>query len=264
VSRRTAGGLRVWLDRPWWSSGEGELLGVVLTSDGGTPSDLEESFTTRWGRDPVWISRATDAAPALAAFGRAVVSQSGLSVANNATATVAVAGHVVEFDPDRGLWYCDLDVDAGDSYFPFVRLALARYQPDSLVDAHLSAVVTTDPIQLLPQRTTIAAFSPTNRRAVTVTVNGRSYVGADGSRAVVAVGVERRRPGVPGGDLGWTEVSTTGAIVSRVKDHNLVTWKAAITLPADRGTEPMRITVTETETFTSGGSRVSYVDALEI
>ena len=29
-SARSGGGLRVYMDRPWWSSGEGELLGVVL------------------------------------------------------------------------------------------------------------------------------------------------------------------------------------------------------------------------------------------
>ena len=28
---RSGGGLRVYMNRPWWSSGEGELLGVVLT-----------------------------------------------------------------------------------------------------------------------------------------------------------------------------------------------------------------------------------------
>lgn len=30
VSRRAGGGLRVYLDRPWFSSGEGELLAAVL------------------------------------------------------------------------------------------------------------------------------------------------------------------------------------------------------------------------------------------
>ena len=37
-----------------------------------------------------------------------------------------------EFDQVRKLWYCDLQLDAGTSYFPFVKLALARYQPHSI------------------------------------------------------------------------------------------------------------------------------------
>ena len=30
TSKRTGGGLRIYMDRPWYSSGDGELLGVVV------------------------------------------------------------------------------------------------------------------------------------------------------------------------------------------------------------------------------------------
>ena len=44
----------------------------------------------------------------------------------------------VAFDADRGLWYCDIEIDTEAAYGPFVRLALVRYQPHSIPDAHLS------------------------------------------------------------------------------------------------------------------------------
>ena len=52
----------------------------------------------------------------------------------------------------RGLWYCDLQVDAGLSYFPFVRLGLCRYQPHSIANAHISRVVRADYAQLVADR----------------------------------------------------------------------------------------------------------------
>lgn len=49
--------------------------------------------------------------------------------------------HDVTDDPERGLWFCDIEIDTGAAYWPFVRLALARYQPCSTEGAHLSEVV---------------------------------------------------------------------------------------------------------------------------
>jgi hypothetical protein len=43
-----------------------------------------------------------------------------------------VAGHAVSFDAERQLWFCDIDIDMGDAYYPFIRLALARFHPKSL------------------------------------------------------------------------------------------------------------------------------------
>src|SRR6185503_10573063 len=56
-SVRYGGGLRVVLDRPWFESGEGELLGVVLWNAGRTSNAAREAwklFITQWGGDPIW------------------------------------------------------------------------------------------------------------------------------------------------------------------------------------------------------------------
>ena len=63
------------------------------------------------------------------------------------------------------LWYCDLQLDAGASYFPFVRLALARYQPNSIAGEHLSRVVFPDFAQLVAERTATTRRAAVLRRS---------------------------------------------------------------------------------------------------
>jgi hypothetical protein len=134
--------------------------------------------------------------------------------------TVDVASHRVHFDHDRKLWYCDIEIEAGHSYYPFVRLALARYQPHSVPHTHLSRVVMTDYIQVAPRRTAELVLSP-GTAAITVRgYSGRNHVadlpfgifvdpilsgpGNTPNTTMRAV-LERRVAGVPG-DLGWERV----------------------------------------------------------
>ena len=57
-SVRRGGGLRIYLEPPWFSSGEGELLGVVLRPDEVT--EPRDDRMTRWGMDPIWGRRDAD------------------------------------------------------------------------------------------------------------------------------------------------------------------------------------------------------------
>ena len=50
-------------------------------------------------------------------------------------------------------WYADVQLPPVQSYAPFARLTLARYQPDSLGGLTLSDPVDTDIVQVLPDRT---------------------------------------------------------------------------------------------------------------
>jgi hypothetical protein len=65
---------------------------------------------------------------------------------------VEVAPHDVFYDDDRQLWFCDIEINPGASYYPFIRLALARYQPISIPGAHLSDVVLADMMALTSDR----------------------------------------------------------------------------------------------------------------
>ncbi len=150
---RRGNGLRVYLHRPWYSSGEGELLGVVLP-------DIEldapgfaalEPFVTQWGQDPLFASRLPGDAVTPAAFPAAVMTvHAPLPEAGNRV--LPVAGHRVYFDEQRDQWYADIEIECGRSYTPFVRLALVRLQPRALVRCQLSPVVQAPFAQIAPLR----------------------------------------------------------------------------------------------------------------
>lgn len=156
TSLREGNALRVYLDRPWFSSGDGEMLAVVVaapTNRKATPftqiGASRSDRVTQWGIDPLWDSRlpGIDAEPADFAL-RVAEEQIDLP----GDLRVMAVAHRVMWSDDRQLWYCDIEIATGASYMPFVRLALARYQPNALFDAKLSPIVLADFAQLLPVR----------------------------------------------------------------------------------------------------------------
>ena len=67
---RVGGGLRIYLERPWYSSGDGELLGVVFL-DGAeflTLADPLKPLVTQWGADPIWGGQPAPASAAKTQF----------------------------------------------------------------------------------------------------------------------------------------------------------------------------------------------------
>ncbi len=184
---RAGGGLRVYLDGPWHVSGYGEMLAVVLPPEKfkGDPDELPrakayKTYITQWGNDPAWESSfVRGLAPRRSDFPRSrnAPDPTGRWVPPNAPESerdqrpgafqvtdlvppgirgidgaVEIAPHDVLFDAERGLWYADIEIAPGATYFPFVRLALARYQPISVKGAHLSSVVLADFSALAPDR----------------------------------------------------------------------------------------------------------------
>ncbi len=150
-------------------------------------------------------------------------------------ATVDIAPHDVFYDAERQLWYCDIELSPAQSYFPFVRLALARYQPVSVAGCHLSNVVLADFMALTPSRWLSVTPGSTPLRQL-VSVYGYSHSENAGWRENMAQGMSIRNPVtgqirivVPSGitprnvievwmeelqpdlgeDLGWQRVPTT-------------------------------------------------------
>jgi hypothetical protein len=57
-----------------------------------------------------------------------------------------------EFQRARKLWFVDVILDSADAIWPFLRLSVARYQPNSIPAMEFSEVVATDFMQLPPER----------------------------------------------------------------------------------------------------------------
>jgi hypothetical protein len=158
------GGLRIYLERPWFSSGEGERLAVILWGGNSPIPDATQPYVTQIGKDPIWKARQPKAFLSPNDFKdegqQEPVKRTGLTLSEVA-GSFSIAAYNVGWDKQRRLWYCDIEIDVGQSYFPFVRLALARYQPNSIAGAELSRVVMTDFAQLAPERTVTISKSAT-------------------------------------------------------------------------------------------------------
>jgi len=285
VSTRSGGTLRVYLDRPWWSSGDGELLGVLLWRresflEGVVPPDSLKPYVTQWGQDPLFASSATQGIPSVTSFPRSDASQqrSALSIDELSGVSVDVAGHGVAFDADRGLWYCDIEVDVAGGYAPFVRLALARYQPNSLINAHLSRVVLADFIKLAEDRTATVSRDTGDATLLHVSVAGRSYDTLNNlpGPSTVEVSLQRVRAGFDpavAGDAAWeASPGRPDAVVlgAAQRIQGAFVWSGDISLPNEAG--PHRLLVREFEVFASGAGliplppsrRLVYADAFMV
>ena len=207
---RRGNGVRVYLNRPWYSSGENELLGVTLwpasAADPDTPTrEKYKPFFTQWGLDPIWKSGPLGAVPTIFTFSNAVTTAAALPL-EETDLSVDVAGHCVFFDAERKLWYCDIVVDNFSAYTPFVRLALARYQPHSLPGVELSHVVLADFVQLSPDRSAVLSVDPAEPRKARVFVGGLVPEGP--TKPLFTVTVERRMANVIS-DAGWEVAPAT-------------------------------------------------------
>ena len=92
---------------------------------------------------------------------------------------IEVAPHDVFYDDKRRLWYCDIEIKTSPSYYPFIRLALARYQPVSVDSAHISNIVLADIMPLAADRW-LSVTQTTDQKTYHVAVYGPSYRDSSG------------------------------------------------------------------------------------
>jgi hypothetical protein len=291
-SIRHGGGLRIYLNRPWFSSGDGELLAVVLPSDitGASipdPEAPEYPYLTAWGRDPIRGS-ALFPTPGPQSFtnGSRVDEQFGLRALPESF--VSIAAFPVAFDSDRKLWYCDIEIDTEQAYLPFIRLALARYQPHSISGAHLSEVVLADVVQTLPDRTFILTADEAQPGQYAVTVRGPAYQGLyvpgsgeegelDQTFSDVRVSLEVRNADVADEDLGWDPGPDEPIVLAPdgPPTDEQTSWRGTITVPTMLAEQRVRVVVEEYELLYEEdpdgpqhtyrrGERLVYADIMEL
>jgi hypothetical protein len=271
-SVRFGGGLRVYLERGWYSSGEGELLGVALWSgDNGAFDDQQRDkfkpFITQWGMDPIWQTGSLEFVPGTYNFPDAVESDLGVSLEESSVAKsttepgrVDVVGFTPQFDETRKLWYADLTVNVGATYSPFIRLALVRYQPHALDDARISRVVLAGFSQLTPDRAAMVTADPHHPRTLRATVSGVAPRGPQPAGPAeprparpthVEVRVQQR--GAVASDLAWNEVPAAVATVTQFYEGpglgqpDLALWVGAVTFASKPAPGQFRLLIEEFE-----------------
>jgi hypothetical protein len=273
-SSRSGGSLRIYLARPWWTSGPGELLGVVL------PQTAPPSAATLYGNDPLHPGLPNPPpAPQRTDYTLAVAfAPSGGLTLPGVSGQVDVAGHAVSFDATQNLWYCDIDmVPAHGYYMPFIRLVVARFQPQSLSGVELSEPIVLDVAQAVPDRVATADVSGVNPSApspIPVQVSGPIGPGPYGNANVFRARVEQQVGGTD--DINWQTVfpDTQLSRVDPVGDL-VGTWSGTVTRPAGSG--PFRVAITEVEQYFRGpsapgspnpgttiGERMVYADVISV
>ena len=273
---RFGNGLRVYLNRPWYSSGEGELLGVVLWPGTEAPPDdaqreANKEIITQWGLDPIWNTATIGPVPGTGNLTGAEMSAESLTI-EESSQLVDVAGHTVGYDSARGLWYCDIEFGDVESYMPFVRLALARYQPSSIAGVELSHVVLADYAQLTPDRSASLVLDPATPNQARLVVGGIAPAGP--ATSYVTVTVQARMNGVSS-DLGWTAAAPASVSVAEdtpaPSEPASLLWSGRITFASTPAPAEFRVVVQEYEQMATAiaadgtptyGSRLVYASIL--
>jgi hypothetical protein len=279
ISRRIGDYLRVYLERPWFDSGAGELLAVLVAQEAVGVDDADQiNYVSHASADAVFSLGGASGPLQRADLPRAVANALVSLPDAPAAAQIWAMGHGVQFDPVRRLWFSDIKIaiappePLGEERpaHPFVRLKLARLQPAALPGLNVSTTV--DALFHKPRPDRTLTLSVTGNQA-SVTVTGPMTWGQipQFTAAVVA-------GPYPGGDAAlWdatvpNQVQLTGDPASGIRS-------GTVTLPAARGSTPMRLLVQEFEvlpgTITTAGvpasapvgpgvQRLCYFDVIEL
>jgi hypothetical protein len=165
---QSGNGLRVYLERGWFSSGADERLAVVVATPG-TPDALR-ALTSAWGVNPI---HDTAPLPGPLALGHLISGTDKIEAWPHADGGIGLAVHAVDFSDAHGQPFADIEFAAPRAFMPLVRLALARFQPHAIDGCHLSRIVLADFVPLAPGRA--LTVKPAGRAAWSLDMRGDSY-----------------------------------------------------------------------------------------
>lgn len=286
--------LRVYVERPCLLSGFREQLGVVLWPAPLTELASEEvsclrQVVTQWALDPIWRSAPLPEGPFARHFPLAERLFQGIqlveipelsqqvdpgterecSIEEGRLANrVVVAGHSLHFDRSADAWYADVEIDSEEAYFPFVRLALVRFQPISEPGAHASRLAFADFAQLAPDRYLTLTYVQTPRPAVEISLVGPGYEAQPDNRPEAHIVVRLESRILRHTDLGWEQQGDEIVLSCTSLHDGRMAWGGRLSLPRDCRSES-RLTVREFERFREPGTgvvrqRLVYADAVSV
>ncbi len=265
---RTAN-IRVYLKRPWYSSGDEEKIAVILPPKGAEPlrNPVLKKYCTVWGKDPVFVAPdlnnsnypQVDHFPFAADYDNVKLAEEDV--------TVAVAAYKVMFDAEKQLHYADIPVNTGFAYFPFIKFSLARYQRHSVrkdgKDCCLSNIVVTDWMQVVAGRVTSLQqesqkniFSVALKGVAPFSSNPDQFAGAaNNARVKITITVENTM--FPKSDDAYVSISSRQGssfiwgkefdLTFRDVKNGAIDFLQRVELPAAWAGQPYRVVLREYE-----------------
>ena len=286
--RRAPGGLRIYLQRPWFSSGNDERLAVILRSSGSRPlHPAVRACVSSWGFNPIKQSDLMPTYPLVTDLRDAEHESRDMQMPAAWTSEeipaaesgIVVAMYPVQLEPRRGLLYCDLELYPHQSFFPMVQFALARYQTNALPAAQLSRIVRSEFVQLIPGR--VLRIEPAGD-GYHVRLEGNSYFDPQDETgelqtSIVSVHFESRDVTIADPDLGWQRVTDSVSLPPHKRAAGDVVWQAQLPRPGINS-QALRLLVREYALFDTDASaadpqhtrsperdgRLVFADAIEL
>lgn len=290
---RIGGSLRIYLERPWFSSGDGEMLAVVLApkdTNGGANTTALPVELSSWGIDPI------SDAPALPgrldaehfiegaihrAIQRPVSSSNFASIANGLVQTARspnsanvyspdIVAFDVGLDAEKDMVFADIKLDTGTAYYPFIRLALARFQPDSIKFTHLSEIALADYIQMAPDRTMSVSYFRKdlpgigNRRHLRLSITGPGPGASDGSSPPNVIEVALEEFGRDNQSVdSWSRPSAEPASIEPELVEGVWVWKIELPIYRDGIELRRRLVIAEYEERLSDADFEDRIDPMK-
>ena len=209
--------LRVELERPWYQTGEGEALAVILRPV--SSSHDVSPYVSQIGRDPIWDTVNPERWPEAGNF-------DAESSVDGKLAETGETVSLVTYTPwlTQGRWFADVKFGGSPtvtSYCPLIQLALARYQRNSISGLELSTVVRSGFAPLMPDRVLTVKRAGSQ---VLVSLDGIGPAGPQPNRVDVIVEgfiiggsmttIELTRFDFPlGGLLGWSKLDVAQGLL---------------------------------------------------
>jgi hypothetical protein len=255
--------VRVYLDRPFLLSGDRETIGVALFDPNSGLDPAKQNFVSRWGADPT--------RPITTPILRNELSESnlcepgpGIETCNLAEGDSArIKPCLVQYSPDRKLWFSDIPINTQHANAPFIRLALVRWQPDSLngdSEARCSQVVFAEFMQLSADRW--VSIQRKSGSKYTITISGAFASKAPQNPFSLML---QKRWYALGGDTGWRNVTCKYdfAYNPATDDSGVSSWSAELDILHSAYLAKYRVLLSEEE-FPGQKSRKSFSTFLEL
>ena len=236
--------VRVYLERPWNITGDGESLAVLVER---SPNAVASA--SRLGRDPI-LTDTTD----LASLSATAFTAAYETVTNH-DGVHDLALHEVVYDEASGRWFADIVVNT-NAYRPFLQLVVARYQADSIPGKQLGPKVMLEPLRLGVSRS--VTVTP-NGDGYDVVVSGIEHAGmpaGEDAQNEVTVTLQQADPGIDDADLRWlTDLKVVA--LQRTAEPGGTTWSGH--LAVEQSSIPQRLVIEESEPALFGGQNPDLV-----
>lgn len=261
IRRTRHGELALHLDGVWPDSGPDEKLVVVLlssTSSSGYDDDRNrfDSYVSFWGSDPVKQGPQTTARmPDLIAPGHVGCTAPIRYRLPVDGSRAAIDVQLIPFEPqfcaDAKSWRVEIPVRNPSAVSrPFLRIAVARYQPFALTDAlKLSAITLVDYLQLPDDRELVITRDPHEKRTLHVMLIGVSHEATSSlSVANLSCRLEERCTRQEGGLASWETLATSQSWERTVREGRAC-WCTTLRAPESVDCGKYRLGVIEEETY---------------